>query len=80
MPALPPPVTELSVRAAEVSGPVGAGLDGLVVVLGPDSFDRRKGVPLAWRATACERANLRRTYAVVRDVKKNPWVKPSFGC
>lgn len=52
MPAMPPPVTELSVRAAEVSGPTGAGLDGHVIVLGPDSFDRGKayrslGVPLA---------------------------------
>ena len=51
MPVIPPPVTELSVLAAEVSGPVSAGLDGQVVVLGPDSFDRGRayrslGVPL----------------------------------
>ncbi|MGE5601512.1 MAG: GAF domain-containing sensor histidine kinase, partial [Nitrososphaerales archaeon] len=51
MPALPPPVTELSVRAADISGPVGAGLDGKVIVLGPASFDGGKafrsfGVPL----------------------------------
>ncbi len=51
MPALPPPVTELSVRAAGISGPVGAGLDGQVVVIGPDSFARNRayrslGVPL----------------------------------
>ncbi len=51
MPAMPPPVTELSVRAADVSGPTAAGLDGRVVLLGPDSFDggkayRSLGVPL----------------------------------
>jgi signal transduction histidine kinase len=50
-PVIPPPVTELSVRAAEISGPVGAGLDGKVVVLGPDSVEggrayRSLGVPL----------------------------------
>ncbi len=43
VPTLPPPVTELSVRAAEVSGPTGAGLDGKVVVLGPESFGGAKG-------------------------------------
>ncbi len=51
MPAIPPPVTELSVHATEASGPVGAGLDGHVVVLGPDGFAggkryRSLGVPL----------------------------------
>jgi signal transduction histidine kinase len=51
MPVIPPPVTELSVRAAEISGPAGAGLDGKVVALGPGSFDRDRayrslGVPL----------------------------------
>ncbi len=51
MPAIPPPVTELCVRAGEVSGPTGAGLDGRVVVLGPESFGggkayRSLGVPL----------------------------------
>lgn len=52
MPATPPPVTEISVRAAEASSPVGAGLREQVIVLGPDSFDEGKayrslGVPLA---------------------------------
>lgn len=51
MPVLPPPVTELSVRAAEMSGPTAAGLDGRVHVLEPDSFVggkayRSLGVPL----------------------------------
>lgn len=51
MPAMPPPVTELCVRAADISGPVGAGLDGEVVVLGPEGFGggrsyRSFGVPL----------------------------------
>lgn len=50
-PEVPPPVTEISVRAAEASGPVGAGLDGQAIMLGPDSFDggkayRSLGVPL----------------------------------
>jgi len=52
VPAIPPPVTEISVRAADASGPVGARLSGQVVVLGPDGFDeartyRSLGVPLA---------------------------------
>ena len=51
MPAVPPPVTELSVRAADASTSAGASLDGQVVVLRPDSFDggkayRSLGVPL----------------------------------
>jgi signal transduction histidine kinase len=42
-PVIPPPVTELCVRAGEVSGPVGARLDGDIVLLGPESFNEAKG-------------------------------------
>jgi signal transduction histidine kinase len=43
MPVVPPPVTELCVRAGEVGGPVGARLDGLVILLGPESFNEARG-------------------------------------
>lgn len=43
MPVVPPPVTELCVRAGEVGGPVGARLDGQVIVLGPESFNEARG-------------------------------------
>jgi signal transduction histidine kinase len=43
MPVVPPPVTELSVRAGEVGGPVGARLNGNVVALGPESFNEARG-------------------------------------
>lgn len=43
MPVVPPPVTELCVRAGEVGGPVGARLDGHVIVLGPESFNEARG-------------------------------------
>jgi signal transduction histidine kinase len=43
MPVVPPPVTELCVRAGEVGGPVGARLDGRVVDLGPESFNEARG-------------------------------------
>jgi signal transduction histidine kinase len=43
MPVVPPPVTEVCVRAGEVGGPVGARLDGPVEVLGPESFNEARG-------------------------------------
>jgi len=51
MPDNPPPVTEISVRAAETSVAVAAGLDGEVIMLGADSFTgdrhyRSIGLPL----------------------------------
>jgi signal transduction histidine kinase len=51
MPVVMPPVTELCVRAGETGAPVGARLDGHVVVLGPESFNEARafrsfGAPL----------------------------------